>query len=34
VGEARIVSEHVIFTVTPSPGASICLMNAMQWTTC
>lgn len=30
MGEAKIVGEDVIFNVTPSPGASTCLKNAMR----
>lgn len=27
-GEAKIIGHHVIFDITPSPGASVCLKNA------
>ena len=30
LGEARIVGEHAIFNITPSPGASTCLANAVK----
>ena len=30
MGEAKIVGEDIIFNVTPSPGASTCLKNAMR----
>jgi len=30
MGEARIVGDGVIFNITPSPGASTCLKNAMR----
>jgi malate dehydrogenase (quinone) len=30
MGEAKIVGDDVIFNVTPSPGASTCLKNAMR----
>ncbi|QSG03562.1 FAD-dependent oxidoreductase [Natranaeroarchaeum sulfidigenes] len=30
MGEAKIVGDDVIFNITPSPGASTCLKNAMQ----
>ncbi|MFC7224233.1 FAD-dependent oxidoreductase [Halalkalicoccus sp. GCM10025322] len=30
MGEAKIIGEDVIFNVTPSPGASTCLKNAMR----
>lgn len=30
MGEAKIVGEDVVFNVTPSPGASTCLKNAMR----
>ncbi|AEN05744.1 FAD-dependent oxidoreductase [Halolamina sp.] len=30
MGEAKIIGEDIIFNVTPSPGASICLKNAMR----
>jgi malate dehydrogenase (quinone) len=28
MGEAKIIGENVIFNITPSPGASVCLNNA------
>ncbi len=30
MGEAKIVGDDVIFNITPSPGASTCLKNAMR----
>jgi len=30
MGEAKITGENVIFNITPSPGASTCLKNAMR----
>jgi malate dehydrogenase (quinone) len=30
MGEAKIVGDDIIFNVTPSPGASTCLKNAMR----
>lgn len=30
LGEGKIVGEHIIFNMTPSPGASVCLYNAMR----
>ena len=30
LGEAKIVGEKIIFNITPSPGASTCLGNAME----
>lgn len=30
LGEARIIGENAIFNVTPSPGASTCLANALR----
>jgi malate dehydrogenase (quinone) len=30
MGEAKIVGEDIIFNITPSPGASTCLKNAMK----
>jgi malate dehydrogenase (quinone) len=30
LGEGKIVGDHVIFNMTPSPGASVCLYNAMR----
>jgi len=30
LGEAKIVGERIIFNITPSPGASTCLGNAME----
>ncbi|ELY43269.1 FAD-dependent oxidoreductase [Natronorubrum bangense] len=30
MGEAKIVGEDIIFNITPSPGASTCLKNAMR----
>jgi len=30
MGEAKIVGDGVIFNITPSPGASTCLKNAMK----
>jgi malate dehydrogenase (quinone) len=32
MGEAEITGENVIFNITPSPGASVCLKNAEQET--
>lgn len=29
LGEAKIVNENTIFNITPSPGASVCLQNAL-----
>ena len=30
LGEGQIVGDHAIFNMTPSPGASVCLYNAMR----
>jgi malate dehydrogenase (quinone) len=30
MGEAKIVGDDIIFNITPSPGASVCLQNAMR----
>jgi malate dehydrogenase (quinone) len=30
LGEGKIVGERIIFNMTPSPGASVCLYNAMR----
>lgn len=30
MGEAKIVGEQIIFNITPSPGASTCLQNALE----
>lgn len=30
LGEGKILGENVIFNMTPSPGASVCLYNAMR----
>ena len=30
LGEGKIVGDHIIFNMTPSPGASVCLYNAMR----
>ena len=30
LGEARIQGDHIIFNITPSPGASTCLGNAYR----
>ena len=30
MGEAKLVEEDIIFNITPSPGASTCLKNAMR----
>ncbi len=30
LGEAKILGEHIIFNITPSPGASTCLGNAFE----
>lgn len=30
LGEGKIVGENIIFNMTPSPGASVCLYNAMR----
>ncbi len=32
MGEAEIVGDNIIFNITPSPGASVCLKNAEQET--
>ena len=29
-GEAKIIGENIIFDITPSPGASVCLKNAEE----
>ncbi|MFT6361464.1 MAG: malate dehydrogenase (quinone) [Candidatus Paceibacteria bacterium] len=29
LGEGKIIGDHIIFNMTPSPGASVCLFNAM-----
>ena len=28
MGDAKIYGENIIFNITPSPGASVCLKNA------
>ena len=28
MGEAKIIGDNIIFNITPSPGASVCLKNA------
>lgn len=33
MGEAKITGENIIFNITPSPGASTCLQNALEDTT-
>ena len=30
LGEGRIVGDNIIFNMTPSPGASVCLFNAVR----
>ena len=30
MGEAKIVGDQIIFNITPSPGASTCLQNALE----
>lgn len=30
LGEGKIIGENIIFNMTPSPGASVCLFNAMR----
>ena len=30
MGEAKIVGDNIIFNITPSPGASTCLQNALE----
>lgn len=30
LGEGKIVGDHILFNMTPSPGASVCLYNAMR----
>jgi malate dehydrogenase (quinone) len=30
LGEAKILGEHILFNITPSPGASTCLQNAQD----
>ncbi|MBI2670165.1 MAG: FAD-dependent oxidoreductase [Candidatus Yanofskybacteria bacterium] len=30
LGEGRIIGNHIIFNMTPSPGASVCLFNAVR----
>ena len=30
MGEAKITGDGILFNITPSPGASTCLKNAMQ----
>ena len=30
LGEGKIVGDNIIFNMTPSPGASVCLYNAMR----
>ena len=33
MGEAKIIGDRIIFNITPSPGASTCLQNALEDTT-
>ena len=33
MGEAKIIGDQIIFNITPSPGASTCLQNALEDTT-
>ncbi|MEO0015374.1 MAG: hypothetical protein RLZZ535_3763, partial [Cyanobacteriota bacterium] len=33
MGEAKITGDQIIFNITPSPGASTCLQNALEDTT-
>ncbi|MGL4880412.1 MAG: FAD-dependent oxidoreductase, partial [Waterburya sp.] len=33
MGEAKITGDRIIFNITPSPGASTCLQNALDDTT-
>ncbi|MEM6614396.1 MAG: hypothetical protein AAF652_19545 [Cyanobacteria bacterium P01_C01_bin.72] len=33
MGEAKIKGDRIIFNITPSPGASTCLQNALEDTT-
>jgi malate dehydrogenase (quinone) len=33
MGEAKITGDQIIFNITPSPGASTCLQNALDDTT-
>lgn len=33
MGEAKIIGDRIIFNITPSPGASTCLQNALDDTT-
>ena len=33
MGEAKIIGDKIIFNITPSPGASTCLQNALEDTT-
>ena len=30
LGEGKIIGDNIIFNMTPSPGASVCLFNAMR----
>ena len=30
MGEAKIIGDKIIFNITPSPGASTCLQNALE----
>jgi len=30
MGEAKLTGDDIIFNITPSPGASTCLKNAMR----
>ena len=30
LGEGKIIGDNIIFNMTPSPGASVCLYNAMR----
>ncbi|MGV8142566.1 MAG: FAD-dependent oxidoreductase [Candidatus Pacearchaeota archaeon] len=32
LGEAKIVGDNILFNITPSPGASTCLRNAIDYT--
>jgi malate dehydrogenase (quinone) len=33
MGEAKIIGDQILFNITPSPGASTCLQNALEDTT-
>jgi malate dehydrogenase (quinone) len=30
LGEGKIIGDHIIFNMTPSPGASVCLYNGTR----